>query len=78
MHSAPARRAETRVIALRSASEVEVFPDQPPHPEPGRQLRDQSQAGVGHQVAVIEGDVELRRRVRDLHLTGDPRLRRWL
>jgi hypothetical protein len=33
---------------------------------------------VGDQLAVIEGDVEAVRRVRDLHLTGDPLLRRWL
>jgi len=86
MHSAPARRAEIRVVALRSAwaapgmpgPEVEALPDELPHLEPSRQLRAQGQAGVGHQVAVIEGDVEMVGRVRDLHLTGDPLLRRWL
>jgi hypothetical protein len=44
--------------------EVEALPDELPHLEPSRQLRAQGQAGVGHQVAVIEGDVEMVGRVR--------------
>jgi hypothetical protein len=59
-------------------AELEALSDELPHPEPSRQLRGQAQAGVGDQLAVIEGDVEAVRRVRDLHLTGDPLLRRWL
>ena len=61
-----------------AVSKVEALADELPRLEPRGQLRGQAQTGVGHQVAVIEGDVEVARRVRDLHLTGDPRLRRWL
>src|ERR1019366_8477155 len=79
MQSARASRAEIRVIALRSAwaAPGTPLPNELPHLEPSRQLRAQGQTGVGHQVAVIEGDVEMVARVRDLHLTGDPLLRRW-
>jgi hypothetical protein len=57
--------------------EVETLPNELPHLEPSRQLRAQGQTGVGHQIAVIEGDVEMVGRVRDLHLMGNPLLRRW-
>jgi len=41
------------------AAEMETLPNELPHLEPSRQLRAQGQTGVGHQVAVIEGDVEM-------------------